>query len=258
MAEANKFWLASYHLIGVAQQWYFQLEHDEGEPIWRNFKEYVNLHFGPSIRHNPLGELKELRQTSTVEEYQGKFPAILCRAEHLQPRQQVQLFTPGLREPIRTDVELQNPASLQMSMALARSYERRALASKEVALLVAKPPQPARAPPYTATHVTPPASPAMALATLEVAKATGNTDTHAWRPPMRRRFLTLEKMTAHREAGLYYNCEERFTPNHRCKRLFSLISPSTDSDDAYDDTGEEPDISLYTLTGIQPWSCRTM
>ena len=78
------------------------------------------MRFGPSIRHNPLGELKELRQTETAEEYQRNFLAIFCRAEHLQPRQQVQLFTPGLEEPIRTDVELQNPASLQMAMALAR------------------------------------------------------------------------------------------------------------------------------------------
>jgi hypothetical protein len=61
--ESEKVWLASYHLTGIAQQWYFQLERDEGEPNWRNFKEYINLRFGPSIRHNPLGELKELIQT---------------------------------------------------------------------------------------------------------------------------------------------------------------------------------------------------
>ena len=121
-----------YHLTDAAQQWYFQLERDEGEPNWRNFKVFVNLRFGPSTRHNPLGELKELRQTGTVEEYQRNFLAILCRVKHRQPRQQVQLFTPGLVEPIRTDVELQNPASLQMAMALARAYERRALAAKEV------------------------------------------------------------------------------------------------------------------------------
>lgn len=30
--ENEKVWLASYHLIGVEQQWYFQLERDEGEP----------------------------------------------------------------------------------------------------------------------------------------------------------------------------------------------------------------------------------
>ena len=43
--ESEKVWLASYHLTGVAQQWYFQVERDEGEPNWKKIKEYVNLRF---------------------------------------------------------------------------------------------------------------------------------------------------------------------------------------------------------------------
>lgn len=67
---------------------------------------------------------------------------------------------------------------------------------------------------------------------------------------MRWCFLTLEEMTAHREVGLCYNYDERFAPNHHCKLPYFVISPSTDIDDAYDDTGEESDISLCALTGI--------
>lgn len=88
----EKVWLALYHLTGIAQQWYFQFERIEGEPNWRNFKEYVNLRFGQSIRHNPLDKLKVLHQTGTME-YQSKFLAILCSAEHQKPRQQVQLHS---------------------------------------------------------------------------------------------------------------------------------------------------------------------
>lgn len=40
-------------------------------------------------------------------------------------RQQVILFTAGLSEPLRTDVELQAPAHLQTAMSLAWAYERR-------------------------------------------------------------------------------------------------------------------------------------
>lgn len=71
-------WLALYHLIRVVQQLYFQLERDDGEPNWRNFKEFINLRFGPSIWHNPLDKLKELRQTGTAEDYQAMFLVILC------------------------------------------------------------------------------------------------------------------------------------------------------------------------------------
>lgn len=144
------------------------------------------------------------------------------------------------------------PSQLQMAMALACAYERRVFAPKEVTLLAARPSQPAHAPPHTAEHVTPPALPATAHATADVATTIGNTDAHTRRPPMCQHLLMSAEMMAHHEARLCYNCEERLTSNHRCKRLFLLISPSTNSDDGYDDSEEELGISLYALTGIHP------
>ena len=81
------------------------------------------MRFGPPLRSNPLGELAHLRRTGTVLEYQQQFLALLCRTEHLSSKQQVQLFTAGLRNPLKTDVELQNPSNLQTAMSLARAYE---------------------------------------------------------------------------------------------------------------------------------------
>lgn len=37
----------------------------------------------------------------------------------------MELFTVGLQEPLRTDMELQAPQSLEVAMSLARAYERR-------------------------------------------------------------------------------------------------------------------------------------
>lgn len=39
VAETDKVWLASYHLTGIAQHWYFQLERDAGLPSWSRLKE---------------------------------------------------------------------------------------------------------------------------------------------------------------------------------------------------------------------------
>jgi hypothetical protein len=36
--DADRVWLASYHLSGTAQQWYITLERDAGEPDWDEFK----------------------------------------------------------------------------------------------------------------------------------------------------------------------------------------------------------------------------
>lgn len=120
---SDEVWLASYHLTGVAQQWYYQLEHD-GVLSWLCFADFVNMRFGPPIRSYPLGELAQLHCMGSVEAYQRWFLALLCRTEPLS-LQQVQLFTVGLDNPLKTDVELQHMANLQTAMSLCRAYELR-------------------------------------------------------------------------------------------------------------------------------------
>jgi hypothetical protein len=76
-------------------------------------------------------------------------------------------------------------------------------------------------------------------------------------------------MQRHREKGLCFSCNERFTPGHRCaaKQLMILEAEPTDDDEglgvpatieAEADTNndEEPQISLYALAGYT--SPRTM
>jgi hypothetical protein len=57
--EEDKVWMASLHLDGTMAQWYFQLR-DFGIISWPRFAEFMDLHFGPPIRSNALGEIKEL------------------------------------------------------------------------------------------------------------------------------------------------------------------------------------------------------
>ncbi|EAZ12025.1 hypothetical protein OsJ_01904 [Oryza sativa Japonica Group] len=124
----DRVWLATYHLTGNAQEWYFHHEQHKGPPDWDTFKDLCYAQFGPPIRHNPLGELKRLTQTTTVAAYQCRFLALASRtAELLTENQQVQLLTAGLREDLAIDVEINRPDDLQEAMSLARAFERKAL-----------------------------------------------------------------------------------------------------------------------------------
>jgi len=127
--EMEKVWLASLHLDGIAAQWYYTVERDHDIISWARFADFVNLRFGPPIRANGLAELKDLHRTGSVEEYQQQFLALLCRCDGLSVPQQINLFTAGLGQPLRTDVELQAPTNLQTAMSLARAYEQRTAAS---------------------------------------------------------------------------------------------------------------------------------
>jgi len=89
---------------GTAQQWYYRLERNRGVPTWPQFVDFVNRRFGPPVRSNTLGELAHLRRTGSVSEYQDQFLLLLARCDNVSERQQVDLFTAGLRNPLRMDV----------------------------------------------------------------------------------------------------------------------------------------------------------
>ena len=60
-----------------------------------------------------------------VAEYQSCFLALLNRADPLLNRQEQQMFTTGLNDDIRIDVELQGSRDLEHTCALARAYEKK-------------------------------------------------------------------------------------------------------------------------------------
>jgi hypothetical protein len=76
--EADKVWIAAYHLVDNAQFWYLQFERDHGIPAWQHFKEACHLQFGPSGHANPLAKLARPPFTSTVADYTSRFMAPLC------------------------------------------------------------------------------------------------------------------------------------------------------------------------------------
>lgn len=243
--EEEKVWLASYHLTGVARQWFYQLERDEGVLTWPRFADFLNMRFGPPICSNPLGELAQLRRTGSVEDHQCQFLALFCSADPLSPMQQVQLFTSGLLKPLRTDVELQNPTNLQTAMSLARAYEVRLQEEP------AEPKPPIRLKPLAPSAPTPtPSTPPPP--TMTVAPPPGLRPT-----PARSKFrhLSTEEMADRRAKGLCYNCPEKFHLNHTCS-MKGIYMLEIEDEDALADPVEQAEISLHALTGIQ--ASRTM
>jgi len=105
----DRVWLASYHLTGVAQQWYLVLESDAGRPIWDDFRTLCQQRFGPPLSTNHLSDLARLPFTSTVDAYMEAFQARAAHAGRLSPGQKAKLFTGGLPEHIRVNVELHDP-----------------------------------------------------------------------------------------------------------------------------------------------------
>ncbi|CAO2041786.1 unnamed protein product [Urochloa humidicola] len=224
-AENKKVWYASYHLEGAAQQWYMRLDKDHHIEDWEVFARAVNTRFGPPSRRNPLGELTALKKTGTVETYTEQFLALVARVHHLDEMQQVQIYTAGLMEPLKTDVELQAPQDMETAMSLARAYERRALVVADLTRgSTTSSRSQTRAPQAStplasrgATSSSPPEG-ALATGTLN----TGASSTTATPPAHPYKKLTADEMQERRRLGLCFNCDEQFSRGHICKKLFKI------------------------------------
>jgi hypothetical protein len=138
---SQRTWMASYHLTGAAQTWYYALEQDKGMPPWDRFKDLCRLHFGPPIRGTRLAELGRLPFHSTVEECASRFQAVLAHARDISTHQKAELFVGGLSNHIRVDVEMHDPGDLQTAMYLARTIERKVVTLAAPAQRGARPPQ---------------------------------------------------------------------------------------------------------------------
>jgi hypothetical protein len=244
--EDDKVWLASFHLLGSAQQWYFVIERDAGTPSWDAFKQLCHQRFGPPLTTNHLAELARLPFTADVATYLEAFLARLAHAGRLTSSQQAQLFTGGLPDHIRIDVELHDPQDLQRAMRLARAYERR-----NMAVPLALPAPTGRAPRRAPTG----------SASQQLSSGSSTTTATSSSPrPFKR--LTPAEMAERRKQGLCYNCDEPYIQGHKCARLFYLEALDYIVEEPEESADDEPEapapaaqdppvISLGAITGIR-------
>jgi hypothetical protein len=114
---------------------------------------------------------------------------------------QINIFTAGLRDPLKTNVELQKPATLEEAMALARAYENRLAMVTDTTTCSGS---------RLAFNRT--KQLALPAPTATTGSTTATPPTAAPEPRFKR--LTMAEMAAKRARGECYNCTEKFTKEH--------------------------------------------
>jgi hypothetical protein len=244
--DADKVWLASFHMTGPAQHWYYMLERDAGNISWHTFKAFCQQQFGLAVGINHRADLAQLPFRGSVNDYQDTFLAKMAHVGHLSQEQQVSLFTGGLPDAIRVDVELQAPR-LQRAMALALAYEQRSSALAAVASAGSPPRPPSRfRHQLGSSSVTPHSSASSSSHAAPTTPATPTTK------PFKK--LTPTEMLERRRLGLCYNCDDQYTRGHKCPKLFYLEVADNDDDtpDGQEQhAADEPLISLHAIAGVR-------
>lgn len=117
--------MASLHMIDAARLWYYKYEMNIAEPSWCTFVHLAQKRFGPTVLDTPLGSSALLRHAESVDDYCNKFMKLACHDGELSERQQIHLFLANLQEPLKTDVTLHLPHTMDDAVMYARAYEQR-------------------------------------------------------------------------------------------------------------------------------------
>nr|GME14727.1 Retrotransposon gag protein [Ipomoea batatas] len=194
---------------------------------WEAFKIECCLSFRPPRSINALGELKQMFQAGrNIDEYVKDFHTLLMRAGTVQPNQQVDLFTGGLDEIARIDVERTKPKTLNEAINTARDFSRKC---QLLGLLSSKP-----APLQTNNNI----AQSSACVPLPIRPSPNQQQSKF-------KFLTPEQKAERIAKNLCYNCDEKFFPGHKCCHLFILWTL---------EDGEEPPAWLTSTENFPEFS----
>nr|DAD39879.1 TPA_asm: hypothetical protein HUJ06_014202 [Nelumbo nucifera] len=161
------------------------------------------------------------------------FERLLARAGTLIDKQEAECFISELKDGLRADVRVQNPQNLSTAIGLARTYE---LKAQEVRRSI-----------NTTFH----SSVRNSNNQWSNSNLNGSKSTNPERIlPIRK--LSPTELQKRREQGLCYNCDEKYTMGHKCKKLFFIELEEDDEGTTEEEYVEEtPVISLHALAGVQ-------
>ena len=195
--------LVSYHMEGDAQIWIQRKKLLKAHMDWEEFKYELMLRFGSTLYDDGFGELCELRQTSTVTDYQSRFERLLGKARKLTDQKETACFLSGLKETLRVDVPAQNPSTLSSAISLAQIYEGKVQDGKN---------GPNEFRPSLFANNSP----------SQGARVTNGDDKKGNKGEIPVRHFTPTALQKRREQGLRFHFDEFYSFNHACKWLFLI------------------------------------
>jgi hypothetical protein len=246
--DPDRLTIASFYMDGPALSWFQWMMRSGMIHSWPDFLITLETRFAPSYYDDPRGALFKLTQKGTVNNYLTEFERLANRVVGLPHHFLLSCFISGLIPEIRREVQAFQPMNLPQATALAKIQEDK-IEDRRKALKLPK------INPNSPNHSNSPNPPSNT-----VSSSTNSSP----KPKIPFRKLTQEEMAARREQNLCYNCDETFTPQHRCKARFYMFFPEedmeiTDPALAFDaipeDTATPPpptdaQLSLHAMSGF--------
>nr|GMD73853.1 Transposon Ty3-G Gag-Pol polyprotein [Ipomoea batatas] len=230
--DTQRLRIAGFTMEGKASEWYQWMKKNRLLTTWKEFLQNVTKRFGESRFEDFQGKLSKLTQQTTVTAYQAEFERLMNKVTGIAEPILLSMFIVGLKPLIRREVLMAQPTTLMETFDLAREYEAKLEEIQAELQPVARSPlrwQQRQIPPANTTRSAP-------VITQSSVQDKRETTTLALPPstqptsnlPIKR--LTHAEMREKREKGICYNCDQRWSNNHRCRTRFLMLMGTGDDD----------------------------
>jgi hypothetical protein len=205
--DLAKLWYGVLHLDQECWQWWqWRKTSRQGYIAWTQFVTELYQRFNTDTNH--LGHLTKLKQSGIVEDFIAAFEHMAFRTKGMTDAFFRECFINGLKEEIRAHVLMDLPTTWVEATKKAKEAQQIVSFQNRKLSFIPRP---------KLVNPTTPSAP------LKIQK------------------LTRAEMVECQLKGLYYNCDDKYFPGHKCKEqnLFMDISEDIQEDD--DDTSYVPE-----------------
>jgi len=207
--------VASLHFDGLAIEWHLAFIKSRQHlpyPTWDEYLYALMDRFGAEFE-DPMSELKLVKQTGSVKDYQNEFDKIMTRLTIL-PEYAISSFITGLRPEIGLTVKNHRPFSLPQAYQLARNTE----AQVQAQLKLTRFPSSASGSQYKNNSYS------------SFSRGVGSRNDYNQdkkETPLslnknNNKILSSTEINERRQKGLCFFCDEKFFPGHKCGGSKSL------------------------------------
>ena len=219
--DLEKLRIASSYLEDKAARWFCYKDDRVGFKSWADFKDQLYRHFGLKP-YQAYGRIFQLRQSGTVDELLADYLALASYIPELCEATAINALTKALKPYIRKEVRKMKPKTTDELFEFALEAEEIAQDDREVAH------------DKGGTRT-------LLMRSDSSTKVETTTNKNAG-GRSRRLNLTAEEFAQRKAQGLCFQCNDKFTPGHRCKkdlRVHIVMHKSEEESDGDSETFSE-------------------
>lgn len=220
---------------------------------WKDFLSAVEKRFGPSEYEDSFGKLSKLTQQNSLGQYQHQFEHLANKSLGVPEHVLISCFVSRLQSELRKEIQVYRPQALVQATGLARLFDDNQAKGRDEGYRGSKFHGPDRSSSLPPLLPTPP--PEHLPRPLKITAPFPN-NSH---PTVIIKRLSPSEMAARREKGLCYNCDEKFSPAHKCKgrMFFFMVDDDREGNTEQNEVYFEPELqdSLPEIAFMQ-WKGR--